>query len=699
MTEYQRIENELVSLGWEKEQGRGDHIKFSKDGVAQVITVSMKIGTARRAFQNACASIRRVEPRFSLGKQAARAQDGLPAAVPAAIGGDGSSWYAVGSRVRYTAPEGRDWSRLDDPEAVMNIPYEVTGLIPGDDGETRVELSDGSHRFSVSVREIDAWETIPCGLCGTSTPVNRLTRDDDGELLCAECIEALIEEKMETQKKEEGKVLLGSAEKKQKPEPMTQLSAEAKALMDMYNEMPPWSELSSEQRMSYLADIRKRIDALPAKMRKLLRAYVPSMFELIESELKEKSVAKTPYAAWKRFISQIIMLRCMEEGYRNKKASKDLQAAFYKTGYRTYVLKDANRRNAVAILEISAKEWDVAADMYRFKEIALSSFSFIGEKDGVPVCMLLIHQPSGLRQYLPSWWDERGDEALAVLKDILPEKERMSCLRKAETDSLGPRAGGVIEDISKWIGTNVPEIKVGTKSELHILLECGLREDDFDRFETAMPFWGVSLMLNTDAAPEGTLQKLEGIFSGMRLAGQPLLLSLMPIDDSEAKKTKSMSFWPEDYFDRVPANVGEDGTLTLFRLFVEDGHVNAECPVEGLTGEQKDSYMEDVAEGIMVLAEHCPAAIEGIVKGLEEVTGKTFNEKHKSNIMTKEKNTGVDAPEGRRANYLDFDNPGSANPEAGKLTTRELLKELKERGYEWTGLYRTIRQAVDDDDL
>ena len=69
MTEYQKIEKELLSLGWRKEHGSGDHIKFIKDDNPTKIVVSISVSTEGRALKNTYAQIRRIEPRFSLGRQ------------------------------------------------------------------------------------------------------------------------------------------------------------------------------------------------------------------------------------------------------------------------------------------------------------------------------------------------------------------------------------------------------------------------------------------------------------------------------------------------------------------------------------------------------------------------------------------------------------------------------------------------------
>lgn len=70
MTDYVKIKDELERLGWRGEQANGDHIKFRLEGNPRYIVLSMQVNSSARAFSNMVAQIRRVEPRFSLGRPA-----------------------------------------------------------------------------------------------------------------------------------------------------------------------------------------------------------------------------------------------------------------------------------------------------------------------------------------------------------------------------------------------------------------------------------------------------------------------------------------------------------------------------------------------------------------------------------------------------------------------------------------------------
>ena len=700
MTDYQRIENELLSLGWEKEQGRGDHIKFHKEGVQRIITVPLSISSSGRAFQNTCASIRKLEPGFSLGKPAGKKKDVAREEETDVRPGNewvnDYPWAFAGNKVRYTSPEGRDWAQLDNPSSVMNIPYEVVSFthLKGEDPE--IEISDGKDSFAVGIDDIDAWETGVCRHCGCTMPVNVLNRCDDGSLLCTDCQKAVLEKILDNRAGPGPVLEIG----KVRDEPG--LGPEVEEIISEYNSIKI-GDLPPEKRKELLEDVRRRLVALPSKVRKAIKAAKPEMLREIDSLESEFKRPRTPYDAWKWLLTQIVRMRAMKDGVTTKKALKEMEMRYFKTSYTTYVLKDGGRKDRLAVLDATARDWDVAEDIYRFKEVALSTFSFLGEKSDIPVVMLLKHPDSGLAQYLTSAWDGRGDKALDALRECVSPEEFAASCRKAETDLSGVRAEVVVNAVCKWVGANVPDIKTGPESELLLAVTCGLREEDAEHFERAMPFWGISMCLNDVIAPDGAFDKLRGILLADELRGLPLELEVRPLSEKESSKVRQASFFPEGYFDRTPAKDADDGNITLLRFFVEDGKVAIECPVEEtIPPGQRDSYVADVSEGMRMLLERCPLAADGIRRALA-TEGGTDGKNRTNDECTMEKTTTTTPPSGektaRRADYLDFTNPGSPNGAAGGLTTRELLQELKARGYAWKDLTRTIVQPVIDDEF
>ena len=690
MTEYQRLEKELLSLGWKAEQGRGDHMKFSKEGVSQIITIARSLGSGR-PFQNTCASIRKLEPGFMLGRPAQKAgADDNP--QPGAEVEPEHSWAAEGKQVRFTGPEGRDWEMLKNPDSVMNIPYMVMSYEKTDSGDTKVEISDGENSFKVDISDIDAWELKECGKCGKQLPVNRMTVSQEYGLVCGMCALEIITEKRRSEQEEAGSISIEDTV------PQVELPQEAKSVLEKYSSIP-LVELPPEKRRLLIEEARKKIDALPAKHRKALKRASPAFFLEIEKMEAEWKPAKTPYEAWRWLMAQLVKRRALSDGIRTKAGVKALETRFFGTSYRTYVLKDKERKDRVMVLEVIAKDWDIAADIYRYKEVTLSTFSFLGEEAGLPVCLLLINAKTGLRQYLTSCWDKRGDEAMEALREAVPEKDRGDCLRKAQSDLAGKKADDCVRTISDWINKNVPEIKVGPKSELLIEVCCGLRLEDEEKFERAMPFWEIHLHLDDVKAGPDTLQKLLGVLSDDSLKGLPIAVDVTPVSGEKHGPVDRAEFFPAGYFDMVPV-FDDDKDQTLLRIYIEDGEIVADCPYQ-LRDEQKEDYLADIVEGVRLIADHCPLAMDGIIRGVNELfPGKGTNCETKTNNNMDDNEKALSAtPEKRRADYLDFPNPSSGNEAAGKLTTRELLKELKDRGYAWDHLYRTIIQPVIDDEL
>ena len=64
MTEFQKIQNELISLGWSVQNGRGDHKLFRKAG--KQVSISMSLSSVARNYDNVSARA----PVFRQGKKA-----------------------------------------------------------------------------------------------------------------------------------------------------------------------------------------------------------------------------------------------------------------------------------------------------------------------------------------------------------------------------------------------------------------------------------------------------------------------------------------------------------------------------------------------------------------------------------------------------------------------------------------------------
>ena len=77
---------------------------------------------------------------------------------------------------------------------------------------------------------------------------------------------------------------------------------------------------------------------------------------------------------------------------------------------------------------------------------------------------------------------------------------------------------------------------------------------------------------------------------------------------------------------------------------------------------------------------------DALLKSLEDYSEPKTENNEKTSIM-------------ENTSYLDKTNPASPNPDGGKLTTRQLLKELRLRGVNFDNLTITVRQEINLDEI
>lgn len=206
MTDYEKIEAGLLELGYRAERGKGDHMKFTKEGSRRPITISL--GISGRSYQNAIANIRQVEPDFKLGKnvksKSRQRADEVARGLKEMTDDDRScaqryKFICGGMEVRYTSPEKKDYSRLNDPSALMSHKFLVKELktvsgrsyVTSPDDRVVILNTDLSQEMTVSPDDIDMWKTRVCPSCGRELPMNlfpfqRLGENPDG-VCCLEC--------------------------------------------------------------------------------------------------------------------------------------------------------------------------------------------------------------------------------------------------------------------------------------------------------------------------------------------------------------------------------------------------------------------------------------------------------------------------------------------------------------------------------
>lgn len=175
MTQFEEIKQALIELGWQMEEGRGDHAKFFLPGNRRPVTISRSI--SGRAYQNKIANIRKIDPRFSLGKQKNKKREDADNDVTAETSEPIAKYdyIQVGKMVRYTMPERKDFSKLAVADSAMNIPYVVEAISSGKqvcNENDIITIKYEDHSINVTPKDLDAWEVRKCTSCGMKFPVN-----------------------------------------------------------------------------------------------------------------------------------------------------------------------------------------------------------------------------------------------------------------------------------------------------------------------------------------------------------------------------------------------------------------------------------------------------------------------------------------------------------------------------------------------
>ena len=191
MTDYIKIEKELLSLGWTKQTSNGDHVKFTKKGIQHIITVSRTINSGGRCYINTLADIRRWEPMSTLGRQTKSKIKQMSEAIVSSLGQmteeekaytQTKKYIYPGASVRYTAPEQKNYQLLNDERAVMSLEYVVREI--QHDQETSLYVKAPDDIITISLRDeqpievfpddIESYDLVTCTGCGRTVPASHL---------------------------------------------------------------------------------------------------------------------------------------------------------------------------------------------------------------------------------------------------------------------------------------------------------------------------------------------------------------------------------------------------------------------------------------------------------------------------------------------------------------------------------------------
>jgi len=655
-------------------------MKFTKPGIHTIITIARSISDKGRDLQNTLARIRRYEPDFwRTSKNGTNDTDkespednGLP------------TWMQPGKKVRWTKPEKRDFTKLEDPGAVMNIAYIVREVTPGNDDNTPTMLlispaSDPIHTFRVEPAEVDAWETAACSDCGMVYPVNLLAEESGGGYLCKDCATSLIKELNEDiQGDEPSAVTLNPSTRR-----LPSLGA-LDAILSKYDGNLNLDAIAEED----LETIKNTLMTLPSKTRKEAMKFFPQFKDFLTVQGQKKL---TPYEAWNIFKESYVLSK-KPSSLTEETRLKNTLAKETAYSHRTLHYNGGK----LHVIEITVNDFKYVYDFWQMTNKLYVTFSKAYPEDE-PIAIRVHCPKEGIRQYFMMPAGEHAREVIKDIKELSPEKDQDQFLR-ADADTELPSMFDVMESVSKCIN-----ITTGSEDNPNYAIQCNLALRESERtaehFETAKPYFEFTLEYNSYAVKD---KEIRDVVEAIRTLDIEAPFSLMI--DSFAKENDTIASFQVfgDYFDRKENNAkaksgdgSERGTQeeeeygigngkTLLKI-VDTGTgldvVTAET-AGALNEEEKDKYKE-----LMRFAFSC--LLKGKFTGIvHDAIKETINEELKNNENTMNEN-----------NYLDSTNPASANAAAGALTTRELIRELKSRGLSFDNLRITIVQNINTDEI
>ena len=648
MNQFERIYEELESLGWKAKRGRGDHVKFFKEGQTRPITISMNLNEASRSYQNTLANIRLVEPGFSIGRPARKKEEVTEEAAPRPEGLP--DFIDIGKPVRYTAPEGRDWRKLKSNLSVMSHMYEVES-INGDRIFIRQHPS-GTTAFAVGKNDLDSWELSRCPRCGKEIPASVIVQDPYGnEAICPECAKDRMAERKAAEVKET---------RRRKTEKTEETTGTAGLTVPLENEDKKWDT----ERIS----------------------------KLLGDETQEEGKRLTPYEAWKKTletIQTIEILRQKREFSDKKESDKILDNLKRSSGYDLSSIRIPGQKKYSRVIRIKTPDMETALKIWRQRDEITSLFQETAEDD---TFILLTEQSSGMRQYLTYNDDGNGFDRLKRLKGALEGREDEDCLERARRDlSLTP-GPWFREEIDALLERfNRQREKKGLKTfpteKTYVLIHHDIRKKDEDNFLEAKPFYSVRIIFVTeDEADQGFLDDFSEFAGEAKGFSAPTVISpVMLTTKLDTIYGKEITHIDDDYFETPESNDGKDNrvyrTNTILSIFwkpLTDSHEILYASPDN--PEEKEPIKKAVREALKELALAKPGT-------RSECVSEAINE------------LVADLGAGRVTDPLDSPNPSSSNPKTAGLSTREIIRELKGRGAAFRDLKITVTRDIDPDTI
>lgn len=700
MSEFELIHDELVSLGWTPEQGKGDHVKFKKSGVRQPITVSRSINSAGRSYKNTLSNIRQQEPAFSLGKSSksmeklvakTRAEDvrSLSQLSPAEREAVMPFLFIeVGGAVRYSKPENFDYSKLSEEGSVMNIMYIVREIVDGKGSQgfvvagdrIRVSESNGSHEFEAAADDFDAWDLRECPECGRSFPVNRFRPAVDPLLpsWCDDCLASARKRAAEAMKD-----TLGNIDVRQSiddADEFSGFSAGLRAELKKYPGVPVMylpkglrdrmnEEMDSVgEKMNFTAAQQKRFD-------KAMRSFgIPTV------------ASKTPYECWMTFLRGVKFL--VENAEKKKGTPKNRRDALAKGILNSSYTLDT--LGGMTVVNIVAGSGDAAVAIMSSSQSFYNAFDDIYPEKNY--CMRVRYPKGGLDQYVSCAGVHRGIGA-ALEKEL-------------DAAEYGGRCE-VVRILSRLCSYEEMEQKGNVI--LDGLADKGLLGAD-ERGHVDVR--GVFCRRLYKETPDGREHVYLDVFAMI-----PRLV--FTFDDVEAPEL--VEKFADDglrkaFLDAAKAELGDEVEVAVVPLSLcgDDNHGDDSLLEPRKTYEHtctKDVHLRLPFELWTELERRCESSDDDecalddyILDILKDVLGGRVPEAAPAPVPSTDNessttlNTDCCMPE---FSSLDAKNPTSTVEAFKDVTTRELLRELKSRGVQFEGLSVpvVVRQTVNLDEI
>lgn len=701
MTEYQKIEKELTALGWAGEQGSGDHIKFTKEGNPHKIIVALSLSAEARAIKNTYADIRRIEPRFPLGRQ--------PHMLPGAQGDRAESctipeevpeWMYPDRPVRWTGPEGRDWSKLADPASVMNRKYVVTDYQQTSDGLMvliRDTHDEATEPFAVFQEELDMWATLQCTRCHKDMPKNWFVTGKDNKLYCEDCHQEMILEQA---------VAIPEPEEEKTP----CIPGAPKELLQALQDLAKINETNEDDAYTVeYVEARKRLETkaremwkdLPTKARKSIRKFYPETKFLDEAPDAPKPT--TPYAAWKQCVEDIANHHMAINAFtpsKQRELYKKTHAMLWQSTYSTKYLfsKENRRKKAAAVITIGTKDWDTAYIIWCHVELVYAKFEEV--IPDYPVFVLLQCQKAGFKQYILNIRRD-FDKQLSILEALLPNPDDGS-LERMRLNRYLPDAKQVYDKITAPLSA----IGLENGKEIGIFLHPDIAEDSHENFEKAEPLYDVTIVPDL-GIEDGKYNEILSLFKDNASFDIPLRVTVVNYGKEIKETFLFRGDFPEGVFDARGTDEADEGVI-LMSILGKTGPDERYCiqtHAEYEPAQEKD-WIRDVSGALAHTAARKTSFREVLKETLRTLRKDSESDLPAldayndivSDIIPKETDNKTTHTMNDK-DILDSFNPESPFPFLATASTRDLLKELKLRGVEFKDLTITVRKSINMDEI